>query len=91
MVTTVTPELPGIPRAMVLTVSFALFPAIGLVCHRRSREALASQELGISVEMPEPRDFSVRVRTRSSVARDTSIASRPTSVTIAKRPLVGVG
>jgi len=26
LVTTVTPEKPGIPRAMVLTVSFALFP-----------------------------------------------------------------
>jgi hypothetical protein len=26
---------PGIPRAMVLTVSFVLSPVIGLVCHRR--------------------------------------------------------
>ena len=31
IVTTVTPETPGIPRAMVLTVSFELFPVIGLV------------------------------------------------------------
>jgi hypothetical protein len=25
---------PGIPRAMVLTVSFVLFPVTGLCCHR---------------------------------------------------------
>ena len=35
IVTTVTPETPGIPRAMVLTVSFELSPVTGLVCHRR--------------------------------------------------------
>ena len=37
IVTTVTPELPGIPYAMVLTVSFGLSPVTGLVCHRRLR------------------------------------------------------
>jgi|GEM_PF-1975287 hypothetical protein len=37
IVTTVTPESPGIPCAMVLTVSFALSPVIGLFCHRRLR------------------------------------------------------
>jgi hypothetical protein len=37
IVTTVTPETPGIPRAMVLTVSFVLSPVTGLVCHRRLR------------------------------------------------------
>ena len=30
-----TGKTPGIPRAMVLTVSFVLSPVIGLVCHRR--------------------------------------------------------
>ena len=30
VVTTVTPETPGIPRAMVLTVSFVLAPETGL-------------------------------------------------------------
>jgi hypothetical protein len=34
VVTTVTPVSPGIPRAMVLTVSFALSSVTGLVCHR---------------------------------------------------------
>ena len=32
-VTTVTPESPGIPRAMVLTVSFVLSPATGYLMH----------------------------------------------------------
>jgi hypothetical protein len=31
---------PGIPCAMVLTVSFALSPVTGLVCHRRLRNWL---------------------------------------------------
>jgi len=35
IITTVTPETPGIPRAMVLTVSSALSPATNSFCHRR--------------------------------------------------------
>jgi hypothetical protein len=39
IVTTVTPQTPGIPRAVVLTVSFVLSlvtgPVTGLSCHRR--------------------------------------------------------
>jgi hypothetical protein len=38
----VTPESPGIPRAMVLTVSFALSPVTGLSCHRRPRKLLSA-------------------------------------------------
>jgi hypothetical protein len=38
VVTTVTPGSPGIPRAMVLTVSFALSSVTGLVCHRRQQK-----------------------------------------------------
>jgi hypothetical protein len=41
IVTTVTPETPGIPRAMVLTVSFALSSVTGLVCHRRLANGFA--------------------------------------------------
>jgi hypothetical protein len=37
-VSQVTPESPGIPRAMVLTVSSVLSPATGLFCHRRPRK-----------------------------------------------------
>jgi hypothetical protein len=36
-VTTVTPVSPGIPRAMVFTVSFVLSLAIGLYCHHHRR------------------------------------------------------
>jgi len=46
VVTTGTPDRPGIPCAMVLTVSFALSSVTGLSCHRRSQdhhlESLAS-------------------------------------------------
>ena len=42
-VSQVTPESPGIPHAMVLTVSFALSPVTGLSCHRRPREACFSR------------------------------------------------
>src|SRR6478672_11851616 len=37
VVTTVTPETPGTPRAMVLTAYSALSPVTGLSCHRRAR------------------------------------------------------
>jgi hypothetical protein len=60
IVTTVTPETPGIPRAMVLTVSFVLFPVTGLVCHRRRRKKL--RRLDASVGASEPHDFAVRAR-----------------------------
>ena len=39
-VSQVTPESPGIPRAMVLTASFALSPVTGLSCHRHQRKLL---------------------------------------------------
>ena len=57
-VSQVTPESPGIPRAMVLTVSFVLSPVIGLFCHRRRRDT--SRQLDASVEASGPHDFSVR-------------------------------
>jgi hypothetical protein len=55
---------PGIPCAMVLTVSFALSPVTGLYCHRRPQETckkLASRELDTSVGVSGPHDFAVRV------------------------------
>src|SRR5438874_2500496 len=58
IVTTVTPETPGIPRAMVLTVSFVLFPVTGLVCHRR---LAFTAKLDASVGASEPHDFAVRL------------------------------
>jgi hypothetical protein len=49
---------PGLPCAMVLTVSFALSPVIGLVCHRRQWSRL--HQLDASVEASGPHDFAVR-------------------------------
>ena len=44
VVTTVTPVSPGIPRAMVLTVSFVVSPETGLCClrHRRDDNIIAN-------------------------------------------------
>ena len=61
-VSQVTPESPGIPRAMVLTASFVLFPATGFVA-TVIPEKLASQELDAGIGASEPHDFSVRFRT----------------------------
>ena len=72
---------------MVLTVSFALSPVIGLCCHRRRRDVFRRLDAGI--EASGPHDFAVRALHRSSsqAARVHRIP-RPTSVTIAKRPSV---
>ena len=84
VVTTVTPETPGIPRAMVLTVSFVLFPVIGLCCHRRLQSCLCKlerQRRGVrTTRLRRP------LQALSSGAPSASTASRLTSVTIAKRP-----
>src|SRR2546423_11269764 len=58
IVTTVTPNSPGIPRAVVLTVSFVLSPVTGLVCHRRQRKYF--RQLDASVGASGPHDFAVR-------------------------------
>jgi hypothetical protein len=46
---------------MVLTVSFALSPVIGLSCHRHPRDAKHHREFDASVEASGPHDFAVRV------------------------------
>jgi hypothetical protein len=50
---------PGIPRTMVLTVSFALL-VTGLVCHHRRRDAKHHRQLDASVGASGPHDFAVR-------------------------------
>jgi hypothetical protein len=89
---------PAFPHAMVLTVSFALSRAIGLVCHPRLRGVsgplgLTSplRKLDASVEASGPHDFSVRKHAPSSEAPFASTASPPASVTIAIRPSCGTG
>src|SRR4051795_5110880 len=61
IVTTVTPKTPGIPRAMVLTVSFVISPVIGLSCHRHRQ--VTTCQLDTSVEASGPHDFAVRIST----------------------------
>ena len=58
-VSQVTPESPGIPRAMVLTGSSALSPATGFFA-TVIPEKPASQELDASVGASGPHDFTVR-------------------------------
>ena len=83
VVTTVTPETPGIPRAMVLTAYTALSPVTGLFCHRRLR--IASADL-TPASGCQDHTTSPSASALSSAAPSASTASRPTSVTIAKRP-----
>jgi hypothetical protein len=87
LVTTVTPESPGIPRAMVLTVSFELSPVTGLCCHRHRRNLF--RQLDASVGASGPHDFAVRKVSAFVNAPPASTASRPAFVTIASRPSVG--
>jgi hypothetical protein len=75
---------PGIPRAMVLTVSSALSSVTGLVCHRRQRNLF--RQLDASVGASGPHDFAVRRQHRPSSAPPASTASRPYVRDVAQRP-----
>jgi hypothetical protein len=72
---------------MVLTVSFALSPVIGLCCHRRWWRNF--HQLDAGVEASGPHDFAVREpgASRQKRSRVHRIPC-PTFVTIAKRPSV---
>src|SRR5438874_5701523 len=89
VVTTGSPEQPGIPRAMVLTVSFVISPVIGLFCHRRQQ--VTTCQLDASVEASGPHDFAVRVSTFRQACFSVHRIPYPTSVTIAIRPSCGTG
>jgi hypothetical protein len=58
---------PGIPRAMVLTASFALSRVTGLCCHPRRRNRF--HRLDASVGASGPHDFAVRCQHRPSSAQ----------------------
>src|SRR3954470_14565463 len=88
VVTTGSPEQPGIPRAMVLTVSFVISPVIGLCCHRR---LAFTAKLDASVEASGPHDFAVRISTFRQACYRVHRIPYPTFVTIAKRPFVWDG
>ena len=75
---------------MVLTVSSALSPVTGLVCHRRRRNCFHRLDTGVGVSGPH--GFAVRKISAFVNALLASTASHaPTSVTIAKRPSVWDG
>ena len=57
---------PGIPRAMVLTVSFVLSPVTGLFCHCHLADT--SAKLDASVGASGPHDFAVRLKRLSSLS-----------------------
>src|SRR3954466_6208635 len=87
LVTTGKPDDPAFPHAMVLTVSFAISPVIGLVCHRRL--ARLSAKLDASIEASGPHDFAVCVQHRSS-AVPNSVHRIPSRVRDDReRPSVG--
>jgi hypothetical protein len=77
IVTTVTPETPGIPCAMVLTASFALSSVTGLSCHRCGPRCFRHRrQRDASVGASGPHDFSVRFCAVRQRAAKASIASR---------------
>jgi hypothetical protein len=85
-VSQVTPESPGTPRAMVLTVSCALSPATGLSCHRHPRKMLPANLMpasGHQDHTPSPSASSAFVKGAISVHRVPSriddVAQRPSS------------
>jgi hypothetical protein len=88
---------PGLPCAMVLTVSSALSLVTGLFCHHRRRDAKHHRQLDASVGASGPHGFAVRVsvvRPRKMFAPSCFRVHRipsPTFVTIAKRPSVWAG
>ena len=79
---------PGIPRAMVLTVSFALSRVTGLVCHPRPRKLPSANLTPASGRQDHTTSPSASSALRLC-APLASIASRPASVTIESRPSVG--
>jgi hypothetical protein len=82
-------ETPGIPRAMVLTVSFVLSPVTGLVCHRRLADT--SAKLDASVGASGPHDFTVR-RAGALVSSAACVHHIPPRVRDDRdTPLCGVG
>ena len=88
VVTTVAPEHPAFPHAMVLTASFALSPVIGLFCHRRPKK-LASENLTPASRRQDHTTSPSASQAHLVKAQPASTASRPASVTIAIRPCVG--
>jgi hypothetical protein len=88
IVTTVTPGSPGIPYAMVLTVSFGLSLVTGLVCHHRLAKCISQSLMPASGHQDHTTSPSALAR---FVKRTIGVhrIPFPTSVTIASRPSLG--
>src|ERR1700733_8522987 len=81
----------GIPRAMVLTAYIALSPGTGLFCPRHFRRKLLPCE-NLAPASGRQDHTILPSASGSPVKRAAaSTASRPTSVTFAKRPSGGAG
>jgi hypothetical protein len=78
--------IPGIPRAMVLTVSFVLSSVTGLVCHRHRRNDF--QQLDTSVGVSGPHDFAVRFSAIRQRRIHVHRISRPTFCDDRETPLL---
>jgi len=87
LVTTSTPETPGIPHAMVLTAYLRALP--GARAFLPPSSSGNYRRLDTSVEVSGPHDFSVRFRRRRLQQPSTSTASCPALVTLANAPLSG--
>jgi len=69
LVTTGSPEQPGIPCAMVLAVYFEVSPETGLDCLRPLRDARHHRKVDTSVGVSGRHDFAVRIRRTRQLRR----------------------
>jgi hypothetical protein len=74
LVTTGSPETPGLSLRNGFNGYFVLSPVTGLFCHRHRRNSF--RQLDTSVGASGPHDFAVRVELRPSCAAIASTASR---------------
>ena len=86
---------PGLPCAMVLTVSFVLSPVTGLGCHRHRRSCLRRlerQRRGVrTTRLRRPLECRSSAQSVCAATPPRPPHPAPTSVTTAKRPSCGTG
>src|SRR5271154_560358 len=75
------PDTSGLPCAMVLTAYFRALPGDRAVLPQSPPRNCVPRKLSASVGAPEPHDFAVRFKRRSSRVAKTSTASHPAFVT----------
>jgi hypothetical protein len=95
IVTTVVPALPGIPRAMVLAVSFVISPVIGLYCHRHRRDTsrqLERQRRGVrTTRLRRPHRVPFVSSTSASIASCSNVCDdRETPLLVGQDDLLSI-